>query len=83
VIHLAAKVGGLFANMQQKVEFYRENIMINDNVMECCRVAKVEKVRAGGAGRRSEATTAHLKLAAYFDPSFGLTSLVPPRSSYY
>jgi GDP-L-fucose synthase len=44
VIHLAAKVGGLFANMQQKVEFYRENIMMNDNVMECCRVHKVEKL---------------------------------------
>ncbi len=44
VIHLAAKVGGLFANMKQKVEFYRENIAINDNVMECCRVGKVEKL---------------------------------------
>ena len=28
VIHLAAKVGGLFANMAQKVEFFRENILI-------------------------------------------------------
>jgi len=44
VIHLAAKVGGLFANMAQKVEFYRENIIINDNVMECCRIYKVEKL---------------------------------------
>ena len=43
-IHLAAKVGGLFANMKQKVEFYRENIIINDNIMECCRIYKVEKV---------------------------------------
>jgi len=33
VIHLAAKVGGLFANMAEKVEFYRENVLINDNVM--------------------------------------------------
>ena len=31
VIHLAAKVGGLFANMKYKVEFWRENIMMNDN----------------------------------------------------
>ena len=45
VIHLAAKVGGLFANMKQKVEFYRENIAMNDNVMECSRIYKVEKVR--------------------------------------
>lgn len=44
VIHLAAKVGGLFANMSQKVEFFRENILINDNVMECCRIYKVKKL---------------------------------------
>jgi GDP-L-fucose synthase len=44
VIHLAAKVGGLFANMRQKVEFFRENILINDNVMECCRIYKVQKL---------------------------------------
>ena len=44
VIHLAAKVGGLFANMAQKVEFFRENILINDNVMECCRIYKVQKL---------------------------------------
>ncbi|GMH56761.1 hypothetical protein TL16_g02212, partial [Triparma laevis f. inornata] len=44
VIHLAAKVGGLFANMAQKVEFYRENIAMNDNVMECSRIYKVEKL---------------------------------------
>lgn len=44
VIHLAAKVGGLFANMRAKVEFFRENILINDNVMECCRIYNVEKL---------------------------------------
>lgn len=44
VIHLAAKVGGLFANMAQKVEFFRENILINDNIMECCRIYKVNKL---------------------------------------
>lgn len=44
VIHLAAKVGGLFANMAQKVEFYRENILIDDNVMELCRITKVDKL---------------------------------------
>jgi len=43
VIHLAAKVGGLFANMAQKVEFYRENVIINDNIMELCRITKVKK----------------------------------------
>lgn len=44
VIHLAAKVGGLFANMAQKVEFYRENTLINDNIMELCRITKVKKL---------------------------------------
>ncbi|CAD7960431.1 unnamed protein product [Amoebophrya sp. A25] len=44
VIHLAAKVGGLFANMKYKVEFYRENILLNDNVMECCRIYGVKKL---------------------------------------
>jgi GDP-L-fucose synthase len=44
VIHLAAKVGGLFANMAQKVEFFRENILINDNIMECSRIYKVQKL---------------------------------------
>lgn len=44
VIHLAAKVGGLFANMAQKVEFYRENVLMNDNVMESCRKFNVEKL---------------------------------------
>jgi GDP-L-fucose synthase len=44
VIHLAAKVGGLFANMAEKVEFYRLNILMNDNVMECSRIYKVQKL---------------------------------------
>merc|ERR1719155_106211 len=44
VIHLAALVGGLFSNMARKVEFFRENIMINDNVMECCRIHGVTKL---------------------------------------
>mmetsp|Transcript_7815 Transcript_7815/g.11796 ORF Transcript_7815/g.11796 Transcript_7815/m.11796 type:complete len:324 (+) Transcript_7815:3-974(+) len=44
VIHLAAKVGGLFSNLKYKVEFFRDNIRINDNVMECCRIHKVKKL---------------------------------------
>jgi GDP-L-fucose synthase len=44
VIHLAAKVGGLYANSSQKVEFYRENTLINDHIMECCKDFKVEKL---------------------------------------
>ncbi|KAA0152176.1 hypothetical protein FNF29_04043 [Cafeteria roenbergensis] len=44
VIHLAAKVGGLFHNMAKKVDFYRENMLINDNVMGMCREFKVVKL---------------------------------------
>lgn len=43
-LHLAAFVGGLFKNMKFKVEFFRWNIQMNDNVMECCRLYKVEKL---------------------------------------
>jgi len=44
VIHLAARVGGLFHNMAKKVEFYRENTLMNDNIMECCRIHAVQKL---------------------------------------
>jgi GDP-L-fucose synthase len=44
VIHLAAKVGGLFSNMKYKVEFYRDNIQMNDNIMEASRIFKIEKL---------------------------------------
>lgn len=33
MIHVAAKVGGLFANMQDKVAFFEENMKINMNVI--------------------------------------------------
>merc|ERR1712007_287667 len=46
VIHLAAKVGGLFHNMRKKVDFFRENTLINDNVMECCRIHGGKKLVA-------------------------------------
>jgi GDP-L-fucose synthase len=44
VIHLAARVGGLFHNMAKKVEFYRENVIMNDNIMECSRIHGVVKL---------------------------------------
>jgi GDP-L-fucose synthase len=36
VLHTAARVGGLFANMAHKVQFWQENIAINDNVIRAC-----------------------------------------------
>ena len=44
VIHLAACVGGLFKNMNYKVDMYEKNIMINYNVLKCCHIYKVKKV---------------------------------------
>lgn len=44
VIHLAAKVGGLYANMKYPVEFYRNNVLMNDNIMQLCKEFKVEKL---------------------------------------
>ena len=43
-IHLAARVGGLFLNMKYKLDMYRDNAAINDNVMECCRLFGVQKL---------------------------------------
>ena len=44
VIHTAAKVGGLGGNMNYKGEFFYDNIMINTNVVEMCRIYKVKKL---------------------------------------
>lgn len=44
VVHLAARVGGLFANMSGNREFFLDNMSINRNVLEACRLAGVQKV---------------------------------------
>ncbi|ORY89550.1 hypothetical protein BCR43DRAFT_499981 [Syncephalastrum racemosum] len=44
VIHLAAMVGGLFKNMKYKLDFLRQNMLINDNILELSRVYEVKKV---------------------------------------
>ncbi|VUZ49170.1 unnamed protein product [Hymenolepis diminuta] len=43
VIHLAAKVGGLFANMNDNLGFFRTNMQINDNLLEACAKYGVQK----------------------------------------
>jgi len=43
VIHLAAKVGGLFANLQYGVQFFEDNMSINMNVLKCCKLFNVTK----------------------------------------
>lgn len=44
VIHLAAKVGGLFDNMANNTEFFHLNMHINMNVLQCSHKYNVEKV---------------------------------------
>uniref|UniRef100_A0A6C0DHV4 NAD-dependent epimerase/dehydratase domain-containing protein n=1 Tax=viral metagenome TaxID=1070528 RepID=A0A6C0DHV4_9ZZZZ len=46
VIHLAANVGGLYKNMNQKVDMLEKNLMINYNVVKCSHDHKVEKLVA-------------------------------------
>lgn len=43
VVHLAGRVGGIKANMDNLGDFFYENIMINSNVLECCRQHNVQK----------------------------------------
>ena len=46
VIHLAACVGGLFKNMNNKVDMLEKNLQINYNVVKCAHDFKVEKLIA-------------------------------------
>jgi GDP-L-fucose synthase len=42
VIHLAANVGGLFKNMNQKVEMFEHNMRMNMNVVQACHELDVQ-----------------------------------------
>lgn len=44
VIHTAARVGGLGANMNNMADFYYDNILINSNVLEASRKFGVKRV---------------------------------------
>ena len=44
IIHLAAQVGGLKANMDYAGDFYRNNIRINTNVLDAAKIFEVGKV---------------------------------------
>ena len=44
VIHLASCVGGLYKNMNNKVEMLEKNLMINYNVLKCAYIFEVNKV---------------------------------------
>ena len=44
IIHCAAKVGGIGANINKPGEFFYGNIIMNTNILEAARVCKVKKV---------------------------------------
>merc|ERR1712183_983526 len=44
VIHLAALVGGLFANMSSNSDFFRSNMKMNDNILEASHKNDVNKL---------------------------------------
>ena len=44
VIHLAARVGGIGANMLKPAEFFHDNLAMGLNVLEACRTAKVRRL---------------------------------------
>ena len=41
IIHLAANVGGLYKNQENNIKMFSDNIKINENVLEGCRLNKV------------------------------------------
>ena len=44
VVHCAAKVGGLGANMQFPADFFMDNIRMNTNVIQACQELKIPKL---------------------------------------
>lgn len=44
VVHCAAKVGGVGANMQFPADFFMDNIRMNTNVIQACKELKVKKL---------------------------------------
>jgi len=50
VFHLAARVYGIRGNIENKGVSFRDNVMINTNVVEACRLSGVRKITAMGSG---------------------------------
>jgi len=50
LIHLAAKVGGIQANINDKLGFYKENTFINTNVLKYAEISNVKYIFAMGTG---------------------------------
>ena len=50
LIHLAAKVGGIQANINDKLGFYLDNIIINTNILRYAEKNRIEYIFAMGTG---------------------------------
>lgn len=50
VFSLAARVGGILVNKENKADFYRDNTLINTNIYELSRLYNVKKLINVGAG---------------------------------
>ena len=50
IIHLAAKVGGIRANMNNKFDFINANLLINTNLVNAAIKSNVQKIYAAGTG---------------------------------
>jgi GDP-L-fucose synthase len=50
LFHLAARVGGIYANSTQKPDFYRDNVLINTHVLDAAVATGVRYVFAMGTG---------------------------------
>lgn len=63
VFHLAAKVGGIYANSNYKSDFYIENVLINTHVIDEAAKSGVDYIFAMGTGcaypKRLEGETLH------------------------
>jgi len=46
VIHTAAKVGGLYSNMQNPAGYFEQNVSINSNILQACKATGVKKMVA-------------------------------------
>lgn len=44
VIHLAAHVGGLYRNINEPVEFWVNNVAMNENIFRCCQKYNIKKL---------------------------------------
>lgn len=44
VLHLAAEVAGIGGNNMHSGQYFRDNVLINTNVLECARIFKVQKL---------------------------------------